>query len=523
MVVALSANAVVFGITVTTRSRQPATQTARFFVAFLAVADFCLGLYLAFIAFVDVLTTGEYAQHALKWKISTSCKAAGFFAVFGTALSIWTLTAITLDRVLAVTFAVRRYKISKTKARVVMAVGVIAATAIAVLPLVGVSRYTDVGVCLPFDISTSAANIYVTFLLVLPLVAVLIIGCSYYKLYRIYSHSSAWNPGETRVAFRVALLVFFNCACWIPISVIGLLVVYGNRSEIVQTSALEDDSGKISLFVAKVLVAIFFPINAVVDPFFYAISTPYFRRDITNLLKKFKTKIQAINIRRSQASSRSGRRPSLSSGPGPTRGNATNRGTSLINNNKNNLRGSSDPQPVPPPLGRRSSVTTKETVVLTSFTQRPSRLNSANPGARASDIQSVESASRNTAQNNTSASDTSSNYIVNIIQTTVDTHNDVRCRISASTSPRLQSSRNDITNQLSLDQQSQGVSSQEDRAEAGHSHDVATVSAMDNSHQSIPSMDFDRQPPMTFKNSVARLSLSNAHDPEVFMAQETSV
>jgi hypothetical protein len=524
MIVSLSANAVVFGITVTTRSRQPATQTARFFVAFLAIADFFLGLYLAFIAFVDILTTGEYAQHALKWKISSSCQAAGFFAVFGSALSIWTLTAITLDRVLAVTFAVRRYKISKTKARFVMTVGVMAATVIAVLPLVGVSRYTDVGVCLPFDISTSAAKIYVTFILVLPLVAVLIIGCSYYKLYRIYSHSSAWNPGETRVAFRVALLVFFNCACWIPISVIGLLVVYGNRSEIVQTSALEDDSGKISLFVAKVLVAIFFPINAVVDPFFYAISTPFFRRDITNLLKKFKTKIQAINIRRSQTSSRSGRRPSLSSVPGPGKVNVSNRGITL-NANNNNPRGSLDNQPVVPLFGRRSSVTTKETVVLTSFAQRQSRLNSANAD-RVSDIQSVESASRNTVQNNASASETSSNYIVNVIQTTADTHDDkLQCQASANRSPCLPHLHDGTANQLSLDPQSQDVSSQEDRE---HLQEVAVSSTVAYSHQTVPSSDFDeshrpQQAKVAFKNIVARLSLSNELGPEVFMAQETSV
>ena len=293
MFIALGANMVVFIVTL--RSQQQSTQAARFLVMFLSIADFSLGLYLAFIAFVDALTRGEYAQQALEWRVSRSCKAAGFFAIFGSVLSIWTLTAITLDRVISL--GLRCYKISKFKAWIAMSVGVSVAITVAVLPLVGVSRYTDVGVCLPFDVSTNAAKSYVTFLLVLPIVAIVIITCSYVKLYRAYSRSSVGNAnGEMRVAFRVALLVIFNCACWLPIAVIGLLVIYGDRDEIVQTSALEGhDSGKISMFVAKVLVAIFFPINAVFDPFFYVISTPFFWRNMTWLLKKFTTRIQSGN------------------------------------------------------------------------------------------------------------------------------------------------------------------------------------------------------------------------------------
>lgn len=520
MVIALAANAVVFIIIMTTRNRQAAAQTARFFVTFLAIADFSLGLYLAFIAFVDVLTTGQYSQHALKWKVSTSCKAAGFFAIFGSILSVWTLTAITLDRLLAVTFAVRRYKISMAKAWVIMGVGATAAAAAAVMPLVGVSRYTSVGVCLPFDISTDAARRYVTFLLVFPLLAVLIISCSYFRLYRVYSHSRAWNASETKVAFRVALLVFFNCACWVPIAVIGLLVIYGDRSEIVQTSALEgNDSGKISLFVAKVLVAIFFPINAVFDPFFYAISTPHFRRDLTNLLKKFKTKIQAMNIRRSQASSRS-RRPSVSSGP--NRPAIANRAV----NANNRPGGSPDPEL---PISRRNqgcpSVATNNTFILHSTVPKNNARNSVHVGHQACDLSSVESVSRNIQPNNTntSASD-SSTYNVNVVQTTVETYDgDQQRSATSNTPPCPRRSVSERPSQLILEHDAH-VLSREDSGEI--CLEAAGTSSRDSESQRLErSLSFPpaRVRTVTFKNSVVRLSITDPSDLEMFMAQETSV
>ena len=517
MLIALAANAVVFFIIMTTRSRQAAAQTARFFVTFLAIADFSLGLYLAFIAFVDILTTGEYARHALKWKVSTSCKASGFFAIFGSVLSIWTLTAITLDRLLAVTFAVRRFKISKGKAWAVMGFGVMAAIVIALLPLVGVSRYTNVGVCLPFDISTAAAKVYVTFLLILPLVAVLIISCSYFKLYRMYSNSSAWNASETRVAFRVALLVFFNCACWVPIAVIGLLVIYGNRDDILQTSVLDgNDSGKISLFVAKVLVAIFFPINAVFDPFFYAISTPYFRRDITNLLKKIKTKIQKINIGRSFVSSRS-RRPSVSSGP--NRPIPMTRGVGM---NNPQCGGSSSPDLSSRarnfPIGH--SVQTRETMLSPNSKNARS---SASTNHRIAESVSVDSASRN-AQPNMSASDTSnSNYNIHVVQTTADTHNNSNQYHQPVGTPDLQCSLTDNTNQNQL------VYSNELNHDAVALElpqiapvllpiDIDSDSQQDASLSSLP----PRPRTVQFKNSVVRMC--DEHDPDLlYMAQETSV
>ena len=325
VLVTLSANAVVVVVIIMSQPKN-LTRTSRFFVCFLAIADFLLGLYLAILAIVDAATVGEYSLHALTWRVSTGCEAAGFFAIFGSTLSVFTLTIITAERLIVIRLSSSgRWKMTIRKAAICMLIGVLFSLIVAILPLVGVSSYTRVGVCLPFAVDNAASLAYVTFLLVFPMLALILIGVAYFCIYRRYTRTqSVMNPGEKRLAFRMALLVTFNCICWVPVSVIGLLTLYGPDS--IFAASFESESGKISLFVAKILVVIFFPFNAVVDPFFYAISTPHFRRDLKHWVKKLRTRIQMLHISRAGGGTISSlRRPSLSSGPRVVGAPPTNR------------------------------------------------------------------------------------------------------------------------------------------------------------------------------------------------------
>lgn len=47
----------------------------------LAFSDLCMGVYLVVIATVDVLTRGQYYNHAIDWQTGLGCGAAGFFTV----------------------------------------------------------------------------------------------------------------------------------------------------------------------------------------------------------------------------------------------------------------------------------------------------------------------------------------------------------------------------------------------------------------------------------------------------------
>eukprot|EP00118_Oscarella_pearsei_P015645 m.142458 g.142458 ORF g.142458 m.142458 type:complete len:1171 (+) comp38361_c0_seq16:45-3557(+) len=312
IVVILSANTIVFIVIVASRPKYE-TRTSSFFIMFLSLADFLMGVYLLILAVVDLTTTSEYSEHALDWQVSSGCNAAGFFAVFSSMLAVFTLTIITIDRFISMRFTMGgKWRLNLQKARVSVILGVIFALVVAVLPLTGVSSYNEVGICLPFSVESHKDLGFITFLLVIRLVSLLIIGLAYYLIYKKYTESqSVWNPKEKKVAIRMTFLVVSNCICWVPISVLGLLVLYGPRDEIVSLSP--EGSGKISLFAAKILVIFFFPFNAALDPFLYAINTPHFRRDLKHWVKKVRTKMQMLSFGRGLTGS-SVRRPSVSSG-----------------------------------------------------------------------------------------------------------------------------------------------------------------------------------------------------------------
>jgi len=79
-------------------------------------------------------------------------QAAGFFGVLSSALSIFTLSVITLERNYAITHAMHLNKrLSLRHAAYIMVCGWIYGIAMASLPLVGVSDYSKFAVCLPFE------------------------------------------------------------------------------------------------------------------------------------------------------------------------------------------------------------------------------------------------------------------------------------------------------------------------------------------------------------------------------------
>lgn len=67
----------------------------RFLMCHLAFADLCMGIYLVVIATVDLLTHGQYYNHAIDWQTGLGCSAAGFFTVRSHTLELIGRTALT--------------------------------------------------------------------------------------------------------------------------------------------------------------------------------------------------------------------------------------------------------------------------------------------------------------------------------------------------------------------------------------------------------------------------------------------
>ncbi|XP_024408845.2 lutropin-choriogonadotropic hormone receptor [Desmodus rotundus] len=270
-ILAIMGNMTVLFVLLTSRYK---LTVPRFLMCNLSFADFCMGLYLLLIASVDFQTKGQYYNHAIDWQTGSGCSAAGFFTVFSSELSVYTLTVITLERWHTITYAVQLdHKLRLRHAVLIMLGGWLFATLIATLPLVGVSNYMKVSICLPMDVETTLSQVYILTILILNAVAFIIICACYIKIYFAVQNPELMAANkDTKIAKKMAVLVFTDFTCMAPISFFAISAAF-----------------KVPLITvtnSKVLLVLFYPVNSCANPFLYAIFTKAFRRDFFLLLSK---------------------------------------------------------------------------------------------------------------------------------------------------------------------------------------------------------------------------------------------
>ncbi|XP_010576156.1 PREDICTED: lutropin-choriogonadotropic hormone receptor [Haliaeetus leucocephalus] len=246
----------------------------RFLMCNLSFADFCMGLYLLLIASVDAQTSGQYYNHAIDWQTGSGCSTAGFFTVFASELSVYTLTVITIERWHTITYAMQLdRKLRLRHAVPIMLGGWIFSILIAALPLLGVSSYMKVSICLPMDIETGLSQAYILLILVLNVVAFIVICACYIKIYiAVQNPELVAANKDTKVAKRMAILIFTDFTCMAPISFFAISAAF-----------------KVPLITvtnSKILLVLFYPVNSCANPFLYAIFTKAFRRDFFLLMSK---------------------------------------------------------------------------------------------------------------------------------------------------------------------------------------------------------------------------------------------
>ncbi|XP_072300760.1 LOW QUALITY PROTEIN: thyrotropin receptor [Eucyclogobius newberryi] len=267
---------------------------SRFLMCHLAFADLCMGIYLLLIASVDLHTRAEYFNHAIDWQTGPGCGLAGFFTVFASELSVYTLTVITLERWYAITFAMRLDRKPRLHhAAVVMVAGWIFCLILALLPLVGVSSYQMVSICLPMDTKSTAAQVYILLVLLLNIVAFFVICACYFRIYCAV-HNPHYHSGskDTNIAKRMAVLIFTDFLCMAPISFYAMSAVM--------------DRPLITVSNSKILLVLFYPLNSCANPFLYAIFTKAFRGDVFILFSKVGLCQQRAQLFRGQTVSSKG-------------------------------------------------------------------------------------------------------------------------------------------------------------------------------------------------------------------------
>ncbi|EPY80332.1 lutropin-choriogonadotropic hormone receptor precursor [Camelus ferus] len=271
-ILAIMGNVTVLFVLLTSRYK---LTVPRFLMCNLSFADFCMGLYLLLIASVDAQTKGQYYNHAIDWQTGNGCSAAGFFTVFASELSVYTLTVITLERWHTITYAIQLdQKLRLRHAVPIMLGGWLFSTLIAMLPLVGVSNYMKVSICLPMDVETTLSQVYILTILILNVVAFIIICACYIKIYFAVQNPELMATNkDTKIAKKMAVLIFTDFTCMAPISFFAISAAF-----------------KVPLITvtnSKVLLVLFYPVNSCANPFLYAIFTKAFRRDFFLLLSKF--------------------------------------------------------------------------------------------------------------------------------------------------------------------------------------------------------------------------------------------
>lgn len=191
----------------------------------LAVADFLMGVYLLIIAVTDLRTMGEYFNFAIDWQHGLGCKVAGFITVFSSELSIYTLTIITLERYFPIAYPLqinKRLKLSFVFK--VMLAGWLYSILMASLPLpfLGISSYSKTSICLPMETRNGFDYAYLIFILCFSAVDfVLICGCYGKMYYSIISQKTRATNNDMKVAKGMAMLVFTDFACLVPIIFFG--------------------------------------------------------------------------------------------------------------------------------------------------------------------------------------------------------------------------------------------------------------------------------------------------------------
>ncbi|XP_018412691.1 PREDICTED: follicle-stimulating hormone receptor-like [Nanorana parkeri] len=288
-ILAISGNAVVLIILTTSKSK---FNVPKFLMCNLAFADFCMGIYLLLIASVDIKTKSQYYNYAIEWQTGAGCHAAGFFTVFASELSVYTLTAITLERWHTITYAMQlQRKVRLWHAFIIMISGWIFAIVVALLPIVGISSYMKVSICLPMDIESLPSQAYIIFLLVLNVLAFVAICICYAHIYiTVRNPDIVSSHSDTKTAIRMAVLIFTNFLCTAPISFFAISA-----------------SLKVPLITvsnSKILLVLFYPINSCANPFLYAFFTKAFRKDFYILMSKLGCcKSQALSMRTETSSS----------------------------------------------------------------------------------------------------------------------------------------------------------------------------------------------------------------------------
>ena len=385
-------------------------KVSQFYISQLAVADIGIGVYLGFLAVVDLKTFGkqDFYQMALSWQYGPGCLTAGFIAILSSELSVYILVIITLEHLYVYKRAMIATKMHMCNAILIILFSWIFAGVCATLPLIGYNSYTTVAICLPFDVISTEGKYYIAFVMGINLLAFIIVAACNLYLYCRLGKISSITASDSKMFRMVFVLIITDFICWAPLVIISLAALF--RQDLIRTGHFKWFAplcrlGKISSITASdskmfrmvfvliitdficwaplviiSLAALFrqdlirtghfkwfavlvLPINACANPFLYGLLTEKFKHQMQGMCHSAKRLLpghrasgirpQQLHSRRNSISLGEIHRPSYTSSIGiPTFS------SSLGQNSPGSMSSSSISSSSAPFLGRRASLPT---------------------------------------------------------------------------------------------------------------------------------------------------------------------
>ena len=244
------------------------------FVTNLSLADFLMGVYLIMVGVADHIYRGEYLWHDDQWKRSVACRVAGFLSLVSSEVSAFTISLITLDRLLALRFPFSRFHFGRRSALVSCCSSWVLGIVLAAVPLLPMTShwdfYSQTGICTPLPFSgrdtfqgqpySFSVTIALNFVLFL-LIAVgphLLLGASHFQ-----GRLPKDRITRRHCSTRLTTIVVSDFLCWFPIGLLGLLAYTGTAIP-----------GEVNVALAIFVL----PLNSALNPFLYTFNAVMERR-----------------------------------------------------------------------------------------------------------------------------------------------------------------------------------------------------------------------------------------------------
>lgn len=256
-----------------------------FLITNLAIGDFFMGVYLLIIAVVDSYYRGVYIVYDRTWRNSDLCRFSGFISTFSSELSVFTLTVITLDRLICIVFPLRLKRLGLKQATVVMLSVWLMVFVLSVMPLLGLDYFSEFygrsGVCLALHVTPARPagwEYSVGVFLVLNFFSFIVIFFSYLWMFVIAKRTRSAvrtneSKNDTAMARRMTLIVMTDFLCWVPIILLGFVSLGGARS-----------SNTVYAWIAVFVL----PLNSAINPVLYTISTAPFLGNVRKRASRFR-------------------------------------------------------------------------------------------------------------------------------------------------------------------------------------------------------------------------------------------